>query len=87
MMYGIGGDMGWWWLFGMLAMIGIGLLVFLAIRLWGGSVTRGAQPGAEGSSVGPVRSPARQILDERFAKGEMTAEDYKSRLLTLGESD
>ncbi|WP_224760486.1 hypothetical protein [Salinibacterium sp. ZJ450] len=40
-------------------------------------------PG-EQSGVGE-RSPARRILDERFARGELDADQYREHLRVLGE--
>ena len=40
-------------------------------------------PGAGGPGQG--RSRARQILDERFAKGELTADQYREQVRVLGE--
>ncbi|UVJ41570.1 SHOCT domain-containing protein [Arthrobacter sp. CJ23] len=84
MMWGYGMDMGWMWLWGLFALIGIALLVVLAVRLFsGGGYGAGGPQGPGGQP--PFRSGARQILDERFAKGELTAEEYRERLRVLGE--
>jgi len=82
-MWGYGWDMGWMWLFGLLALVGIVLLVLLAVRAFGGGVSGGGTPNLGAPSTG--KSRARQILDERFAKGELTAEQYREHLHTLGE--
>jgi putative membrane protein len=43
-------------------------------------------PGAAPSPGSPPgRSPARRILDERFARGELTAEQYRENLKVLDE--
>ena len=42
-----------------------------------------ASPPAPGATSG--RSPARLILDERFARGEITVEQYRENLKVLGE--
>lgn len=77
MNYGMG--MGWGWLFWLLLVIGVVLLVVLAVRALGGGVTRGAgRPLA--------RSRAREVLDERYARGELTTEEYRERLRELEES-
>jgi putative membrane protein len=52
-----------------LLLAGLGVLVVVALRLGG----RGR------------RSAARQILDERFARGELTTEEYAERLRALGD--
>lgn len=43
----------------------------------------GAPPGGPGFPGG--RSQARLVLDERFARGELTAEQYRENLKVLGE--
>lgn len=86
MMWGHGWDMGWWWLFGLLILVGIALLVaciLLAVRLFSGASGRGEGSGAPGPRSGP--SQARQILDERYAKGELTTEQYREQIQVLGE--
>jgi hypothetical protein len=47
-------------------------------------MTRGGanRPGA---GVQPGRSRARELLDERYALGDITTEEYRERLLVLGE--
>ena len=79
-MWGYGGSMGLYWLFGLLAVVGISLLVVLMVRLFSGDRSVGPKQGGE---VGPSR--ARQILDERFARGELTAEQYREQRAVLGE--
>lgn len=83
-MWGYGWNMGWIWmlLFGLLALVGIALLVVLAVRLLGGGTGRGGDSTTSGPSLGTSR--ARQILDERFAKGELTAEQYREHMNVLG---
>ncbi|TFC96768.1 MULTISPECIES: SHOCT domain-containing protein [Cryobacterium] len=80
MMWGYGGNMGLYWLFGLLAIVGISLLVVLLVRLFSGDRSAGQKLGGE---VEPSR--ARQILDERFARGELTAEQYREQRAVLGD--
>ena len=97
MMWGYGQNLWWMWLWGMLLLVGIAVLVLLAVRVFGGS-GRGGTPGqghagAYGTPQVPGRSPgtpggrsqARLILDERFARGELTAEQYREHVKELGE--
>lgn len=79
MMDGIWTDGGW--LFGVLIAAGVTLLIVLLMRLLGGGVRR------EGHGVQEVRSPssARQLLDERYAQGDLTAEEYQDRVRVLGD--
>ncbi len=99
-MMGYYGDgFGWMWLWGLLLLVGIGVLVLLAVRLFAGG-GRGAQSGHAGPYGAPPygqpggppgagfpggKSPARLILDERFARGELTADQYRENLKVLGE--
>ncbi|MCO4255568.1 SHOCT domain-containing protein [Pseudarthrobacter cellobiosi] len=88
MMWGYGQGMEWMWLWGPLLLIGIALLVLLAVRVAGGGIRRGYGPGGPDGLGGPPPmggSRARQILDERFAKGELTADQYRDQLKVLGE--
>lgn len=76
-MNGWGG--GWMWLWGVAMMAG-----FVALIVW---LAR-ANSGASGPSV-PSRDPtdptdrAKEILAERFAKGELTTEEYRERVSSL----
>jgi len=96
MMWGYGQNLWWMWLWGMLLLVGIAALVLLAIRVFGGSGRGQPGPGhaaTYGPPGGPGRRPgtpggrsqARLILDERFAKGELTAEQYREHVKELGE--
>ncbi|MET3370524.1 UNVERIFIED_CONTAM: putative membrane protein [Jeotgalibacillus campisalis] len=87
MMWGYGQGMVWMWLWVPLLLVGIALLVLLAVRVFGnghgGYVPTGPQGPGEPPAVKGSR--ARQILDERFAKGELTADQYREYLKVLGE--
>jgi putative membrane protein len=45
-------------------------------------------PGEPGGPGGPgtVRSAARQILDDRYARGELTTQEYQERVQALAHS-
>jgi putative membrane protein len=95
-----GDGFGLMWLWGLLLLVGIAVLVLLAVRLFTGGTSRGG-PGQSGSYGAPPYGPpgtppggtgfsggksqARLILDERFARGELTAEQYRENLKVLGE--
>ncbi|MDQ0767924.1 putative membrane protein [Pseudarthrobacter defluvii] len=83
MMWGYGQG-GWWWIWAVLLLLGIALLVWVALRAFGGGTGNGGI-GGRGGRDGPPPSTARQILDERFARGELTAEQYREQLKVLGE--
>lgn len=69
------------WLFGLLMLVGIALLIVVAVRALGGGIS-----GRSGAAA-PGRSAARQILDERYARGELSTEEYRERLRTLEETE
>jgi putative membrane protein len=80
----MGSGMVWMWLFWLLVVLGVVLLVVVAVRALGGGVI----PGGGGRDVdrgARGRSRARQLLDERYARGELTTEEYRERLQVLGE--
>ncbi|MEO5780711.1 SHOCT domain-containing protein [Arthrobacter sp. PAMC25284] len=91
MMDEYGSTMGSTWLFWLLLVIGIVLLAILAVRFFSGRITRpgpGRGPGAGPGPDGPGAmgaTAARRILDERYAKGELSAEEYRERLRVLGD--
>lgn len=80
--YGTNIGMSWMWLFGLLMMAGVLLLVVVVIRAAGDGVTRRDQ--ASGASL-QAQSRPRQLLDERYARGEIATEEYRERLQALGE--
>lgn len=82
MVWGDGWDMGWMWLIGPLTLVVIVLLGLLVVRQFGGG-DRGGASACSGSV--PAKSQARLILDERFAKGEVTANQYREQLQLLGD--
>lgn len=71
--------MGWMWVFWILLLVGVILLILLLARLVGGGLER--RNG--GRDAGNGR--AREILQERFARGELTTEEYRERLRILNE--
>ncbi len=86
MMYGDNGMWGFW-VFGLLMVVGVVLLgVVIARALGGGFTTRGhsgIQPPS-GDQLAAGRNRAREILDERYARGDLTTEEYQERLHALG---
>jgi putative membrane protein len=77
MMWGWGHGAGWW-VFGTIMMLvfwgGLAALIVFAVRGWGG---RGGNPGGY---AGP---DARGILEERFARGEISKEEFEERKRVL----
>lgn len=81
-MMGAGSGMGWGWIFWLLMLVGIVLVIVVAVKAVGGGVRREENTSrAEGG-----RSRAREVLDERYARGELTTEEYRERLTGLGEN-
>lgn len=73
------GDDGWMWLWGSIMMlvvvVAVGLIVWLVVR-----ATQSQQRGALHDESG---ARARGILAERYARGEITTEEYQERLTVL----
>jgi len=70
-----GGAFAWMWMLGgLLAMVGFVVLIVWAV----GTVSRG------GMSREPERPTALDILRERFARGEITQQEFEQAKKTLG---
>jgi putative membrane protein len=67
---------GWTWLFSLILITGVALLIVLAVRMLGGGIR-------DDRAATAARDAARRILDERFARGELTTEEYRERRRTL----
>lgn len=74
MMNGYSSGMWGMWLFALLALAGLVILVIVIVR-----IATGGFKEAEGSST------PRQILDKRYAKGDLSTQEYRERLAELGE--
>jgi putative membrane protein len=76
---------GFWlyWLFGALILLGI-LIIIGVVVVW----PKEGQPRAQGSARpgNSEKGHARAILDERYARGELTSEEYRQRLMGLKEN-
>lgn len=64
---------GWWFVFPLLWLVLIGTVAFLLLR----------------GRIGPRqhRETAVEVLDRRYAEGEMTLEEYRERRQVLSEED
>ena len=72
-----GGAVGWiWMLGGLLVMVGFVVLIVWAI----GAAGRGS------TSTEPARPTALDILRERYARGEITQQEFEQARKTLGYS-
>lgn len=79
-----GYNMAWGWSVGLLMLVAIILLVIWAVRAFAGGTDRGGRRGdALIASGNGEPSQARQILSDRFAKGELNATEYRERLEVL----
>lgn len=80
MMWGDYGMSGWSWAFGVLVVVGAVILIVVLVRVLSTPRTTHQE-----SQPTPAAAPSpRQILDERYAKGELTTEEYRERLSALG---
>lgn len=78
------GGMGLTWVFGLLLVAGVIVLVVMLVKTISGSSSHtGEIDRSRGPGAGPGR--ARDILDERYARGELSAEEYRDRVRTLEE--
>ena len=75
---GMGMGMGWNWIFGLLLLAGVVTLVVLLVRLTTDGSRRRGEPDSDGA-----QTRARQILDGRYARGEIDSAEYEERLRTL----
>lgn len=66
---------GWMWVWPVLVLAGLVLLGYGVVRL-----AQGWPPVSGDDELG---APARRILDERFARGEIDEDDYWRRRSTL----
>ena len=65
--------MGWWWLFG-----GIWMVIFWAVVIWVvvWGIKKLTERGGSGSSGAERRSPL-DIAKERYARGEISKEEFE----------
>lgn len=83
-MYGYDGYgmSGWMWVWG--AALVVGVLALLGGLVWAIVVTTTHRRAPQAGVAGVGTAPARQILDERFARGELDTQEYRERVQTLG---
>jgi putative membrane protein len=81
--YGMGG---WMWLWGagliILVLLLVGGLVWAMVAATANRPTPAGDRPVDGARPAPA-STARQILEERYARGELDTEEYRERLQTL----
>ena len=76
---GIHAWMGVWWFW---VLVGIGLLVYLAVRSGSGKAVAPAVAGGAVASGTPT-STARVILEERLARGEISADEFRELISVI----
>jgi putative membrane protein len=81
MMWGGNGMNAWGWGFGALIVAGVVILIVVAVRL---ASTRIARPQHSEPPRSALPNDAGRILDERYAKGDLTTEEYRERRTALG---
>ncbi|WP_216699014.1 SHOCT domain-containing protein [Arthrobacter sp. 35/47] len=84
MMNGGMGGMGLMWIFGLLVLVAVIVLIVVLVKAFSGRSPNTGGPGA-GRESGTGTS--RRILEERYARGEISTEEYRERLLALEEGD
>lgn len=86
---GYGSSMGGGMFFGLLMMPGLVLLLAVTVWVIGGGPRRRGSRGTDNANRAPGHpaSPAKQALGERYARGELSAEEYQERLRVLGQND
>ena len=77
----------WMWGFGILMVLG--LLILIGLAVWAVLVVTKREDDAAARAGSPTpdaggRSRTRQVLDERYARGELNTDEYTERLHTLG---
>ncbi len=87
---GGGGGAALTFLFAALLIGGLTLVILVGIRAMVGGVSR-PSPSPEGRGdvarqTTPTRSEARRLLDERYARGELSTEEYREHVDNLGEA-
>ena len=82
-MWGNGFGMGSGWLFGALTIVGVVLLVMVPVRMFRGSRRDHGMSTVESPTVPGGDKTPRQILDERYAAGDLRTEEYNDRLRVL----
>lgn len=80
---GMGWAMGWAWLFWILLIVGVVVLVTLLVLVVSRGSAAGRQGGPGAAPTGAAPSRAREILEERYARGEINAEEFHERRRTL----
>ena len=83
-MWGYGSNMmGWGWLIGAAIVVLLVVAVMVALLLISGRMRQPAAVPLSAAATGPT---PRQILDERYARGDLTTDEYLERGKHLGSA-
>lgn len=77
------GAMVGWWLLALVVVIGAVSAVMRLTRRSGRPAIEAAPGGAPDLNQ---RTPARKLLDDRYAAGKIDSEEYRERLITLEQN-
>ena len=80
MMYGHGFGWGWMWFGGILLVLILAALIFLIVR-----ASMAGSAGSPGRVPPAAASSARQIAEERLARGEITPDEFRQIARALDE--
>ena len=80
MMYGHGFGWGWMWFGGILLLLILAALIVLIVR-----ASTGGSAGRTGQLPTAASSSARQIAEERLARGEITPDEFRQIARALEE--
>lgn len=78
-----GGDMVGWMLLALVVLVGAVSVAVTLIRRSRRPAAR-ALPGDDQRSL--QRTPARKLLDDRYAAGEIDSDEYRERVITLEQN-
>jgi len=79
--YGDYGMSGWMWVWS--AALIVGVLALIGGLVWAIVASIAHRRVPQAAAGGSGSAPARQILDERYARGELDTEEYRERVRTL----
>jgi putative membrane protein len=80
--------LGWWWIFPIAMMIIMFALCFFMMRGRAGRTMCGPSFGAAGDAFWKGRSEsASEILDKRYARGEIGKEEYEQKKKDIERTD
>jgi putative membrane protein len=82
----MGAGTGFMVLFWVLLIVGLLVLAFVAVKVLSGRSADGST-GSAGPGPTPRGGRAREILQDRYARGEISTEEFRERLGTLTEGD